>query len=534
MSEINEEKIINENEYHKFFQEDKLVISASDRKYKIPDALKKICVLFSDGDVLIEKNSKNNLSLRTYITGCTRRGYEIKNLYLTDMSLIRRLYENTQTAEQTKLRDEQPMERIASLLLKDACQVGASDIHIEVGEYEAAIFFRVNGDMQKINEIDATTAHSLLSTLYNAADNADATYKLFAYQSARVTNGGRLKMPPELQSLRLQFNPLTSGGRYMIARLLYANKSHQNEIDMMGMGFHKAQVDILIELMREPEGVNIIAGPTGSGKSTTLKAILEKIYIDKERKINIISVEDPPEYQIEGTTQLPVTNVETEEERGMAYSKAIVSALRSDPDIIMPGEARDAAVINLVFTAAMTGHQVWTSIHANSAMAVISRLRDQGVEKYKLTDSKLLMGIVSQRLVKRLCDKCKIPFTESSQAGRYGISYEGLLSEYDGVIDKVFVNNAQGCPCCAKGYTGRVVVAEIIKTDFKILDLIYENEIEKAYQYWTEEIKGLTIYEHGWLKVIQGCIDPYDAKLRIGNGVLNHNRATYLINHFLD
>ncbi|EFA7536169.1 DNA-binding protein, partial [Escherichia coli] len=237
-------------------------------------------------------------------------------------------------------------------------------------------------------------------------------YKVNAYQAARIVSSrSRLSIPDKVQSIRLQYNPLGNGGRYFIARFLYVEKrdiSEHTYIELQGLGFHPLQINAFTRLRRLSIGVNIISGPTGSGKSTTLKNMLELLYEEKKKKVNIISIEDPPEYEIEGTAQLPVTNVETEEERGAEYRKAIIAALRSDPDIIMPGEARDAEVISLVFTAAMTGHQVWTSLHANSALAIFDRLKDQGVDDFKLTDPDLLTGLIAQRLVKKLCPDCSL------------------------------------------------------------------------------------------------------------------------------
>ncbi|WP_171841059.1 ATPase, T2SS/T4P/T4SS family, partial [Escherichia coli] len=281
--------------------------------------------------------------------------------------------------------------------------------------HEADIQVRKNGDLHLLRQIDADVAHSILSTLYNAAEEADATYRLHAYQAARiVTSTARINIPDKVQAIRLQFNPLGQGGRYMIARFLYSESGHKKTIDPLLLGFHPLQCKQLQYLRNLPIGINIISGPTGSGKSTTLKVMLELLYKEKKQKINIISIEDPPEYEIDGTAQLPITNVDTEVQRGIEYRKAISAALRSDPDVIMPGEARDAEVISLVFTAAMTGHQVWTSLHANSAMAIFDRLRDQGVDTFKLTDPELLTGLLAQRLIKKICSNCSISLNAST------------------------------------------------------------------------------------------------------------------------
>ncbi|CAK8742741.1 hypothetical protein SODG_005995 [Sodalis praecaptivus] len=203
-------------------------------------------------------------------------------------------------------------------------------------------------------------------------------------------------------------------------------------------------------------------------------------------------------------------------ERGSAYSKAIVAALRSDPDIIMPGEARDASVINLVFTAAMTGHQVWTSIHANSAIGVFDRLKDQRVETYKLTDPSLLTGVISQRLVKKLCNYCKVPFIDDGST-KYGFLKSMILSSFYTVNRQVYEQNDSGCSYCAGGYSGRTALVEVIVPDFRFLDLLSSGHRQEANDYWLENLGGISIYEHAWLRIAEGVISPYDALLKVGD-----------------
>ena len=322
-----------------------------------------------------------------------------------------------------------------------------------------------------------------------------------------------------------------NGGRYFIARFLYVEKKSIDEhayIELQGLGFHPLQISAFARLRRLSIGVNIISGPTGSGKSTTLKNMLELLYEEKKKKVNIISIEDPPEYEIEGTAQLPVTNVETEEERGAEYRKAIIAALRSDPDIIMPGEARDAEVISLVFTAAMTGHQVWTSLHANSALAIFDRLKDQGVDDFKLTDPDLLTGLIAQRLVKKLCPACSLPISE------YKIR-NGTISDLDKMLikgheDTVRFPNIDGCPECFHGYIGRTIVAEVIEPDYTFLDLVSQGKRQEATKYWLAELNGMTMAEHAWIKMVEGTICVHDAAEKVSHiEKISSERKVFLI-----
>ena len=328
--------------------------------------------------------------------------------------------------------------------------------------------------------------------------------------------------------MRLQFNPLGQGGRYLIARFLYTDKSEkQKEMDPTRFGFHHSHAESFSRMRNLPIGINIISGPTGSGKSTTLKNLLELLYIEKKKKVNIISIEDPPEYEIDGTAQLPITNVETEAQRGEEYRKAITAALRSDPDIIMPGEARDAEVINLLFTAAMTGHQVWTSLHANNALAIFDRLKDQGVDEFKLTDPELITGLVAQRLVRKLCAQCSITLTEYIASG-------GEISDTDRKIisgheTSVRFPNPRAKKCCRDGYNGRTILAEVIEPDSKLLRLVAEGKREDAQHYWLTSLHGMALKEHAWLKIISGEICVMDAVNKIsGIDNITEERKKYL------
>src|SRR5690606_21821495 len=153
------------------------------------------------------------------------------------------------------------------------------------------------------------------------------------------------------------------------------------------------QVNMIKRMRALPMGINIIAGPTGSGKSTTLQRCLSTLIRERRREISVFTVEDPPEYVIDGAQQMPVTNANTADERKAQFTKAINASLRSDPDVIMIGEIRDSSSAKLAFEAAMTGHQVWTTVHATDGLTIVSRLKDIGVEAYKLFDSTVVTGL---------------------------------------------------------------------------------------------------------------------------------------------
>lgn len=513
---------LSQDDMQPFFRRIGSIVSARGGRIEASSSQRKLALLFEDGTLLVDRNSPRHPQVLALREVARRKGINVAAWYLTDIEAIRLLYEEadrffaiTHGGNKADAALTQPMQREVLQLLAEGVQRQASDIHIYVHEYEAEIKFRLGGEMVRLRQVSAQFGHELLAAAYNMADVSDATYRVHDYQAARISNG-KTVLPSGLQAVRLQFNPLGSGGRYLIGRLLYAERRWERRLSLDSLGFHPLHIAAFARMRQMPEGINIVSGPTGSGKSTTLKIVLELLYSERGQQINILTIEDPPEYVINGAAQLPVTNVDTEEERGAAYRKAIIAALRSDPDVIMPGEARDQTVINLVFTAAMTGHQVWTSLHANNAMAIFDRLRDQGVEQYKLSDPKLLTGLTAQRLIKLLCRHCSLPFLQSTPEALGADLREAVLHTSADHLDAIRLVNRTGCAQCSAGYAGRAVLAEVICPDQEFLDLMAQGNRVAAHQYWLDNLHGLTIMEHGWMRMITGGVDPRDLLARVG------------------
>lgn len=499
-----------DNDIERFFYNKDMILTKKGGKIEANPEQRRVCLIFENGDFLVSPEYAMAPQVRFLKELCIRKGIKIKNFYGVELKLIRTLYELAEKGlGKNPTENALPMELVVSNIISECAYMHVSDLHIKIYEHEADIQIRRNGELNLLRQIDAEFAHSVLAAFYNAAEEADATYRIYAYQAARiVASTARINIPDIIQAIRLQFNPLGQGGRYMIARFLYSEQGNKNIVDPISLGFHPVQCEQLLFLRRLSIGVNIISGPTGSGKSTTLKTMLELLYKEKQKKINIISIEDPPEYEIQGTAQLPITNVDTESERGVEYRKAMTAALRSDPDVIMPGEARDSEVIRLVFTAAMTGHQVWTSLHANSAIAIFDRLRDQGVDEYKLTDPELITGLVAQRLIKKLCPHCSISLNGNFDKNLISNEIKNIIDNYEA---GVHFANEKGCKFCDQGYAGRTVISEIITPDEQFLSLVIQGKRKDALEYWKQKLRGISMLEHAWIKIIQGEIDLNDA-----------------------
>ncbi|MBO4285260.1 MAG: Flp pilus assembly complex ATPase component TadA, partial [Alphaproteobacteria bacterium] len=270
------------------------------------------------------------------------------------------------------------------------------------------------------------------------------------------------------------------------------------------LGFGEREEKLFYRLRAAPVGLNIIAGPTGSGKSTTLQRNMIKLLQEKNFELNLITVEDPPEYPIPGARQMPVTNANDEESKEIEFTKALNAALRSDPDVLMVGEIRSLSAAELTFKGALSGHGVWTTLHANSAPAIITRLRDMGMQPYLLGDPELMKGLISQRLFRRLCPYCRKSVKERQQ----DLSFERLqmaLGEYG--VENTYIRG-EGCKRCGhKGFNGRMCVPEIILPDAMFLQLMINGDTKRAIDYWISELDGRTLRDAAIERMLKGYID---------------------------
>jgi type II secretory ATPase GspE/PulE/Tfp pilus assembly ATPase PilB-like protein len=247
----------------------------------------------------------------------------------------------------------------------------------------------------------------------------------------------------------------------------------------------------------------IVAGPTSSGKSTTLVRNMSLMLKERDYEINLITVENPVEQKIYGARQMPVVNATDEEQREKKYVEALAAALRSDPDTLMVGEIRTLAAAELTVRGALSGHNVWTTLHANSAMAALTRLLDLGVESFKLKEETLMRGLVSMRLFKKLCPYCREPLANHPERG----AYRRVMEAYGDVGLRQVYQRGQGCTHCGgTGTIGRVKAGEIIITNSEFLRLALSGNTDGAVRYWLEDMDGRTLKEAAASLMLQGII----------------------------
>lgn len=474
-----------------------------------------IVAFYADGRFLVSKSHVNNPQVLSFIEEIKLDGFDAIEIKPVDIGIISTCYDAARTAARTGgVRDAARMRREVLELVGSLANRRASDIHIVVGDTSCTVRGRIDGSMTHVADWPADYGHSFCAAAFAMADASDVNYQPYEYQAARCSNRKDLRLPEGVISLRMQFNPTTYGGRAMIIRILY-DSDDRTQGDLEDLGFAPEQIEDFEFLRAKPFGINIVAGPTGHGKSTTLQRNIIAILREYRNNIAIFTVEDPPEYPIPGAVQMPVVNAASSEERAEAFTRAIAAALRSNPDRIMIGEIRDSSSAKLAFEAAMTGHQVWTTLHSNDAITIPFRLKDLEVEEYKLMDPSLLTGLISQRLVRKLCTHCKRGVINSDDLP-YGVM--GRLDETDVPMNSVRIHNPKGCEKCSyTGYLGRTIAAEIILPDVGFMDLVKKDNKAGAFEYWISELNGRTMVEYGLDLVQRGIVSPLDAERVLGH-----------------
>lgn len=473
-----------------------------------------LCLL-SDGRLLIARGQDMNPHVLSY----RARLEKLKKPYravLASIEIIGSLYQAGSPEVGGRHAEHSMMQVTAKDLLNKACHARASDIHIRVKKHCTDIYFRIHNDLVRAGGHTREYGERLLATMYGAMTSvSDSSYKPTERQDASIAD--RDKLPPLLYGVRIATAP-TNEGVVMVLRLLY-NDAGDN-IDLRPLGFSDLHADMLQQLKEQPIGMNIISGPTGSGKSTSLQRILSGEILEADGKLHVLTVEDPVEYPIDGAVQTSVTNAGTEEERSHRFSAAIANAMRLDPDTIMIGEMRDRASAQNALRASMTGHQVWTTVHANSALAIVDRLVDLGLPMSLVADHTVVTGLISQRLVKVLCSHCSEPLAGNEEAlSPAALQRVRLAVQAD--LAEVRIAGP-GCDHCRqKGTTGRTVIAEVILPDAQFFEYIRVGEKTRAAQYWIQDLHGRTILDHAIEKVAAGIVDPRMAEKVVGHLTIN-------------
>ncbi|TXL62472.1 type II secretion system protein GspE [Cerasibacillus terrae] len=372
--------------------------------------------------------------------------------------------------------DDSPIVRLVNQIIANAVAQRASDIHIDPQETELRIRYRVDGVMRTERSLPKHMQNVIIARI-KIMGNLNIT-------ETRLPQDGRMKMQIDFKPIDIRLSSLPAlHGEKIVMRILDLS----NALDQLGkVGFHEENLHKFRSMIQQPNGIVLITGPTGSGKSSTLYAALNELNSDD---VNIITVEDPVEYQLAGINQVQVN-----EQIGMTFATGLRSILRQDPDIVMIGEIRDLETAEISVRASLTGHLVLSTLHTNSAAAALTRLTDMGIEPFLITSS--LSGVVAQRLVRRVCRDCSRE-VEPTEREKEIFEERGLHVHT--------VKRGPGCPSCnMTGYRGRMAIHEVLVIDDSLRKLIMQSVSASKIREYAKETGMKFLLDDGLMKVADG------------------------------
>lgn len=423
----------------------------------------------------------------------------IKEKYVREKSITsevnkaldeRKIDELVAKKAQEKVAVEAPVAKIVSTILEYALKARASDIHLEPQEENVRVRYRIDGILQE--------KYLLPRNVHEAVVSRIKILSSLKIDEKRVPQDGRFFFSAEGMDVDLRVSTLpTTYGEKVVMRLL---KKSQKVPTLPDLGLRGLALKNLMNSIQRPHGIIIICGPTGSGKTTTLYSILD---IVATSKVNVVTIEDPVEYQMKGVNQVQV-NVQA----GLTFASALRSFLRQDPNVIMVGEIRDAETADLAINAALTGHLVFSTLHTNDASGVPPRLLDMGAEPFLLVSS--LNCVVGQRVLRRVCKDCvsemeMTPEQEAEIKTTLGPIYNMIEDKFKKEGKKLMIPKIVGCEKCNNtGYMGRVAIYEVMPINEKLSKLIIEKATASQLQSTAMEDGMLSMKQDGYAKVLEG------------------------------
>lgn len=373
-------------------------------------------------------------------------------------------------------KDDAPIIRLLNALFTQAIKQKASDIHIETYEDRVLVRNRIDGILTEVLEIQRVIAPLVISRVKVMA-KLDIAEK-------RIPQDGRIALRIGRHTIDVRVSTLPSNhGERVVLRILDKQAA---ELNLSVLGMSNTTLIAMRELITEPHGIILVTGPTGSGKTTSLYGMLSEL---NQVSRNILTIEDPIEYDLPGIGQTQV-NPKVQ----MTFAKGLRAILRQDPDVVMIGEIRDLETAEIAVQASLTGHLVLSTLHTNTALGAITRLVDMGIESFLLASS--LIGLIAQRLVRKLCSHCKIPHCLRED--------ENLLMQLPSSVSTTNIYQPKGCEFCNyTGYRGRTGIYELIMIDETLRSMIHRNEnIQTINNYLRPKIP--TIREDGFRRVLTG------------------------------
>ncbi|MFP1915995.1 GspE/PulE family protein [Lonsdalea quercina] len=485
--------------------------------------------------LLIDGNRRKEAAIQRWVMDVTRTHPTAKTEFVTLSELNRR----REVAEQQGLglltqgvseddlnhRDISVSQDKLISYMRLGHEFSASDIHFEISADRklTIVQLRIHGELEVVDEVKDVEGMTLASTAYlSMCDVREQSFFAGREQSGRVD--AKFARRAGLYGARYEHRP-TPDGLIVVMRLIPDDGDKVPTLSQLG--FLPEQITLIMQILRLPEGMVLLTGPTGSGKSATLRVFSDIWLTLTGGKKRLLTLENPPEGRIPGAIQTPVMPADNSPEAiSRAWNNANASALRLDPDAILNGEMRDLHSLIAAIYASETGHALFSTLHTQSAIGSLRRMEHFGVDRHLLADAALITGLIGQRLVPLLCEHCRVPW--QVKAPEMDADTRARLERYctvEGLCDtsKLFFRHHDGCPHCQKtvpltgriisrGVTGRTAVAEVVRTDARLMQLWLSHGPAVARQYWVNQ-GGITRRMHLLRYLAEGRVDPLEGDL---------------------
>jgi general secretion pathway protein E len=495
----------------------------------VPRTLVDVIFVNPSGEVLIASGREADPRVRSWLLRQRALHGEVPQRSLP-YNELQEVIRDHDSVTDTLARDSEKI-RLALDIQLHAVSLRASDVHIRVfGSRHTRVYFRIDGQLQELTQwqMSAEDGEDLCRTIYQSLTNtARPSYVPTIGQDGQIDHPDYLARG--LAAIRCKTCPHKLG-HMMVLRLLY-NRAHaaKGSLDdrLCAAGYSQDHIEMFRAMTARPKGLVLLAGETGSGKSTTLMHLLEVVHTERAGS-NILTIEDPPEYDIDGAMQIPVLTEDDSESRSEAFVRAIRDALRLDPDVIMIGEVRDPASAVLAVQAAITGHLALSTVHTNSCVDSLVRLytligssrEGGGVDpSMYLANPQTVAGLCYQTLVPLLCTACREPLRGNE--GRLPRDLYQRMKEV-GLLEYPVYLRGPGCAACqtdgarVTGIYGRTVVAETACPDGEYLAAFNKHDLVGAQEHWVKALGGRPIMAHALEKTAMGLVDPLVMEQRVG------------------
>ena len=494
--------------------------------FRAPDDIASMVLLFLDGRFYVSREHRTNQHVNYYYRHFVP---ELWPKIFGEKPLPKPQFVTYEALRKIR-RDSLPEEALAAgykaegdearkimEIIRDAIARKASDIHLRVERDRTRILLRIHGWLKPVQTLTHDEGERLARIVYNTMLDSSGRDNMFSDKKPQDGQFRQDYLPRGTFNIR-EFHAPTGGTGLgtitMVLRLQYGSgtaEASAQDIDTLGYGAdHLAQLRYLMGLSY---GIVLFSGPMGSGKSTSMASVLSIVLsmnpLEEGRGLHLATLEDPPEYVIPTASQIAVP--------GGQFSEVLGRIMRFDANLLMIGEIRDESTAEKAVEGAMSGHVVYSTVHANDVLSIPRRLDGLKVRRDLLCDPTIFRGMVCQRLVPLLCPDCRLPWEEAERAGILRPDLLKRLEDVSADPEEVFFHRDGGCGTCnGQGITGRTIVAEILIPDQEILDLVAGGRMTDAWRYFSEKLEGRTMMDHALEKVRRGAVDPRDVEARLG------------------